>query len=111
MPVRRPPKETRPELSKLIAATPKDAELYSLRALEEEQQLDFAAAEADWKKCVDVATDRGAARVALADYYHRRLQSHEEFDALSIAAARVRTRFGQTAAGFGAAALEGSTSG
>src|ERR1700733_14344393 len=48
VPVRRPPKETRPELTKLIDSTPADAELYSLRALEAEQQLDFAAAEADW---------------------------------------------------------------
>jgi len=84
--VRRPPKETRPELTKLITAAPQDAELYSLRALEAEQQLDFTAAEADWKKCIDLAKDRGAARVALADFYHRRLRSPEEFDALSLAA-------------------------
>ena len=83
---RRPPKETRPELSKLIVAAPKDGELYSLRALEAEQQLDFAAADADWKKYIDVAADKGAARVALADFYHRRLQSKEEFDALTFAA-------------------------
>ncbi len=63
--VRRPPKETRPELTKLITAAPKDAELYSLRALEEEQQLDFAAAEKDWKQCIDLAKDRmGGARRA-----------------------------------------------
>jgi tetratricopeptide (TPR) repeat protein len=83
---RRPPKETRPGLTKLIAASPQDAELYSLRALEAEQQLDFTAAEADWKKCIEVAQDRGAARVALADFYHRRLRSREEFSALSLAA-------------------------
>ncbi len=84
--MRRPPKETRPELAKLIAATPNDAELYSLRALEAEQQLDFAAAEADWKKNIEVSKDRGAARVALADFYHRRLKPVEEFGALSLAA-------------------------
>jgi tetratricopeptide (TPR) repeat protein len=86
VPVRRPPKETRPELSKLITATPTDAELYSLRALEAEQQLDFAAAEADWKKDIEVSKDRGAARVALADFYHRRLKPVDEFAALSLAA-------------------------
>ncbi|MGH9668754.1 MAG: hypothetical protein ACRD3A_01395, partial [Terriglobales bacterium] len=48
--VRRPPEETRAALSQLISAAPSDAELLSLRALEDEQQLDFAAAEADWKQ-------------------------------------------------------------
>ena len=85
IPVRRPPKETRPELTKLIGATPNDAELYSLRALEDEQQLDFAAAEADWKKYADVASDKGAARLALADFYHRRLRSRDEFNVLIAA--------------------------
>ena len=86
VPVRRPPKETRADLTKLIAAAPSDAELVSLRALEAEQQLDFAAAETDWKKYVELAQDKGAARLALADYYHRRLQPKEEFDALTLAA-------------------------
>jgi len=44
---RRPPSETRPALTELIKAQPHNAELYSLRALEDEQQLDFTAAEAD----------------------------------------------------------------
>ena len=35
-------------------------------ALEDEQQLDLTAAEADWKKYTDVG-DKGAARLALAD--------------------------------------------
>lgn len=83
--VRRPPKETRPELTKLVGAAPNDAELYSLRALEDEQQLDFAAAEADWKKYADVAGDKGAARLALADFYHRRLRSRDEFNVLIAA--------------------------
>ena len=47
---RRPPAETRPALGELIKAQPKNADLYSLRALEDEQQLDFSAAESDWKK-------------------------------------------------------------
>jgi cellulose synthase operon protein C len=83
--VRRPPKETRPELTKLIVTAPNDTELYSLRALEDEQQLDFAAAEADWKKYADVAPDKGAARLALADYYHRRLRPRDEFNVLIAA--------------------------
>lgn len=83
--VRRPPKETRADLTKLINAAPSDAELVSLRSMEEEQQLDFAAAEADWKKYVDLAQDKGAARLALADYYHRRLQPQQEFEALAFA--------------------------
>jgi hypothetical protein len=84
--VRRPPKETRPELTKLIAASPKDADLISLRALEEEQQLDFKAAEEDWKACIELVKDRQSARVALADFYHRRVKPREEFDALGLAA-------------------------
>jgi hypothetical protein len=86
VPVRRPPKETRAELTRLLTASPNDAELVSLRALEDEQQLDFASAEADWKRYVDVAQDKGAARVALADYYHRRLKPQDEFNALALAA-------------------------
>ena len=84
--MRRPPVETRAELTRLIASAPADEELYSLRGLEDEQQLDFAAAEADWKKYVELAKDKGAARVALADYYHRRLQSTDELTALAMAA-------------------------
>ncbi len=84
--VRRPPKETRPELTKMLTPAPNDAELYSLRALEDEQQLDFAAAEADWKKYAEVAADRGAAKLALADFYHRRVRAKDEFGALASAA-------------------------
>ena len=85
VPVRRPPKETRPELTRLLTGAPNDAELYSLRALEDEQQLDFQAAEADWKKYADVAADKIAARVALADFYHRRVRPRDEFNALAAA--------------------------
>lgn len=83
--VRRPPKETRPELTKLLTAAPNDAELYSLRALEDEQQLDFVAAEADWKKYTEVSSDKGVARLALADFYYRRLRSRDEFNVLIAA--------------------------
>ncbi len=84
--VRRPPAETRAELGKLIQAAPAEADLYSLRALEAESQLDFAAAEADWKKYVETAADKAMANIALADYYHRRLQPREEQAALNAAA-------------------------
>ncbi len=85
VPVRRPPKETRADLTRLISGAPNDAELYSLRALEDEQQLDFAAAEADWKKHADSSSDKGAARLALADFYHRRLRARDEFNVLIAA--------------------------
>lgn len=86
VPVRRPPKETRAELTKLLDAAPGDAELYSLRGLEAEQALDFAAAEADWKSYADASADKMASRVSLADYYHRRLESKLELDTLATAA-------------------------
>jgi tetratricopeptide (TPR) repeat protein len=72
--VLRPPKETRAELSKLIAASPADTDLYALRAREDELQLDFNAAESDWKKTGSF-TD-------LADFYHRRLRPRDEIAAL-----------------------------
>ncbi len=83
---RRTPAETRAELGKLIQAAPAEADLYSLRALEAEAQLDFNAAEADWTKFVELAADKAAANVALADYYHRRLQPRSELAALNAAA-------------------------
>ena len=83
---RRPPGETRPELRKLIAQQPKEAELYSLAALEDEQQLDFAAAESDWKKFVDASADKIRAQTALADFYHRRLRPLDEIQILSAIA-------------------------
>jgi hypothetical protein len=57
---RRPPAETRPALSNLIKSKSDDAQLYSLRALEDEQALDFEAAEADWKQFVQKSQDKGA---------------------------------------------------
>ena len=49
----RPPREATPLLSELIKRQP-SAELYSLRALNEEASLDFVASEADWKKYAEV---------------------------------------------------------
>ncbi|MGB8772543.1 MAG: hypothetical protein WCC78_00290, partial [Terriglobales bacterium] len=83
---RRPPRETRPALSDLIQSQPGKAELYSLRALEDEQQLDFAAAESDWKSYVEQSSDKISAELALADFYHRRLRPADEIKILSLVA-------------------------
>ena len=60
---RRPPRETRPALSDLIKSQPRNAELYSLRALEDEQALDFPAAEADWKAYLENSSDEISAQL------------------------------------------------
>ncbi|HEX3353448.1 MAG TPA: hypothetical protein VHS34_11550 [Terriglobales bacterium] len=83
---RRPPSETRPALGELIKAQPENADLYSLRALEDEQQLDFVAAEADWKSYAERISSRTTAQLTLADFYHRRLRPLDEIQALSIVA-------------------------
>ncbi len=80
--VRRPPSETRPALTQLIAAHPSEAALYRLRAQEAELQLDFAPAEADWRRYVSLSRDSGAAWLELADYYDRRHQPAAEVEAL-----------------------------
>src|SRR5581483_11318091 len=80
---RRPPHETRPALTDLIKGQPHSAELYSLRALEDEQELDATAAEADWKAYVENSPGKAAAQLALADFYHRRLRPADEIEALS----------------------------
>src|SRR6185369_15870095 len=82
---RRPVKETRSALSDLIRKTPADANLYMLRALEDERQLDFAAAEIDWKTYAEKAEDRAAAQLNLADFYERRLRPVDELKALEFA--------------------------
>ena len=78
----RPPKEAQGELSGLISKTPDQAELYSLRATEEEQALDFTAAEKDWKTYAAHAKDTVGAKLELADYYHRRLAAADEVKTL-----------------------------
>lgn len=83
---RRPPRETRPALSDLIKSQPGRAELYSLRALEDEQQLDFTAAESDWKSYVEKSSGKIGAQLALADFYHRRLCSADEIKTLALVA-------------------------
>ncbi|MBS1852927.1 MAG: tetratricopeptide repeat protein [Acidobacteria bacterium] len=83
---RRAPRETRPALSQMVQAQPQTAELYSLRAMEDEQALDFPAAEADWKRYAENASDKTSAQLALADFYQRRLRPAEEIKALAVIA-------------------------
>jgi Flp pilus assembly protein TadD len=79
---RRSPRETVPALTGLQQSQ-RSAALYSLRALEEEQALDFSAAERDWKTWADQAEDRITAHLDLADFYERRLQPQQELAALA----------------------------
>ena len=84
--IRRPPAESVPALGDLVKQHPQQADLYSLKALEEEQKLDFAAAESDWKLYLQNAADKAAAQMDLADFYHRRHRPQDEVNALSAAA-------------------------
>ncbi len=79
---RRPPAETRVELGSLVNQKPNDGDLYSLRALEDEQQLDFAAGEKDWKLYAEKAKNKPSALTDLADFYHRRLRPQDEISTL-----------------------------
>ena len=93
---RRSPRETRPELTSLINNSQKSAALYSLKAMEDEQALDFAAAEKDWKTWAEKADDKAAANLDLADFYEHRLKPQEELAALEAvgqAAASARERW------------------
>ena len=83
---RRSPRETVPALTELQQSQ-KTAALYSLRALEEEQALDFTAAERDWRSWADGAEDRVGAHLDLADFYERRLNAEAELAALEFAGA------------------------
>ena len=82
--VRRPPSETRPALTAMIAADAKNAALYRLRAQEAELQLDFIAAEKDWRSYADLIADPGQGYLDLADYYHRRANAGGELSALEV---------------------------
>jgi hypothetical protein len=81
---RRPVKETRSALGELIKKSPADANLYMLRALEDERQLDFAAAENDWKTYAEKAEDHADAQLNLADFYERRIRPVDELKALEF---------------------------
>lgn len=82
----RPPAESRPQLTDLIKAGDQDGALYSLRALQDEQALDFTSAESDWKAWTGHAPDRIAAEFDLADFYQRRLRYQDEIAALTVVA-------------------------
>ena len=79
---RRSPRESREELNKVITQSPSRADLYALRALESERQLDFAAAESDWIRHTELATSKLDAWTAKADYHHRRLEPQKELESL-----------------------------
>jgi len=81
--IRRPPAEAVPALGEMIKSSPRPEELYSLRAMEEEQALDFTAAEADWKLYLQTSPAKAEAQLALADFYHRRHRPLDEVNALS----------------------------
>lgn len=74
----RSPRETRPALAEMIKKSAKDGALYSLKALQDEQALDFRSAEADWKAWVEHSPDRESAELDLADFYKRRLRPQDE---------------------------------
>lgn len=84
VPVRRPPAASREALNGLLAKAPNDAELLLMRARVDEEQLDFAAAEADWKKRTEALDDKAAGQLELADFYHRRLRPLDEVKALGL---------------------------
>jgi cytochrome c-type biogenesis protein CcmH/NrfG len=83
----RPPKEAQTTLEQLIAVSPGKAELYEVRARADEQSLDEAAAESDWKLYATHATDPIAAKLELADFYQRRLLIPQEIATLNQVAA------------------------
>jgi hypothetical protein len=79
----RPPKEAQTALAQLIAKDSGNAELYQLRARSDEQSLDEAAAESDWKLYAAHAADPIAAKLELADFYERRLLIPQEIAVLT----------------------------
>ena len=78
----RPARETVEALGRLIRTTPAEADLYALRAREAERQLEFEAAETDWKKFTELSQDPAEGQLALADFYQRRLRPQDEVAAL-----------------------------
>ena len=84
--VRRPPGEARTALDDLVSKSPRDPELYRMRARADEAQLDFAAEEADWQKYAQLAPDKSDAQLQLADFYHRRVRPLDEVKALAATA-------------------------
>jgi len=83
----RPAAEARGQVDALVNGKPEDAQLYALRAHVEEQALDFAAAEQDWKMFAVKDADKADGAMQLADFYARRVQGPQEIAALEQAAA------------------------
>lgn len=83
---RRPPQESQAELTTLIQATTQPGSMYALRAFQDEQALDFPAAESDWKAWVDHSSDHIAAELDLASFYARRLRPQDQIHALEAVA-------------------------
>src|SRR5581483_2402862 len=75
---RRPPAEAAVQLGDSIKQTPDRSDLYAIRAEEEERDLRIDAAESDWRKAAEIASDRGAGLSDLADFYQRRLEPMKE---------------------------------
>ena len=82
----RPAAEARGQMDALVKSKPEDAQLYALRAHVEEQSLDFAAAEQDWKTFAAKDADKTDGAMQLADFYQRRVEGPQEIAALEQAA-------------------------
>jgi len=83
----RPATEACGHVDALVKGKPDDAQLYALRAHVEEQSLDFAAAEQDWKAFAAKDADKADGAMQLADFYARRVEGPQEIAALEQAAA------------------------
>src|SRR5689334_10390579 len=88
-PIRRPPRETTVNLAVESAKTPMDAELVAMTAREYEANLDFVNAEDRWKLLQSISPDRAGSQIALADYYHRRMQPQQELQTLTAIVANM----------------------
>ncbi len=77
----RPPAESRSNLSTLLNQKA-SAELYRVRAHEDERAGDYAAAEADWRASAQSSQDAVTALGELADFYGRRVQPQKQLAAL-----------------------------
>jgi tetratricopeptide (TPR) repeat protein len=84
--VRRTAKDSAPILDDLVRKSPSDPEIYLMRARVNEEALDFASAEADWKKRAGLLPDHAEGELELADFYHRRLRPLDEIKALNATA-------------------------
>ena len=83
---RRVPAESRVELDTLLKQASANADLFAIRAQEDERQLDFKAAEQDWRQAARLSHNKQAALINLADFYSRRLEPQLEVQALLQAA-------------------------